>query len=103
MQSFRVVFSATDAVGVNTLSALLNGITVTNGQIVRLKLVKSGAQKAKRDDGRLQIQATSFNLTVTASDAAGHAGSATAVPVFVKNGKDTDKDDDKAHDKDSDR
>ncbi len=90
MQSFRVVFSATDLVGVNTLSASLNGITVTNGQIVQLKIIKSGAQKTKRDDGRLQIQATSFTLTVTAADAAGNTGSATAVPAFVKNGKDDD-------------
>lgn len=92
MQSFRVVFSATDAVGVTTLSANLNGITVTNGQIVQLKVIKAGAQKAKREDGRLQIRATSFTLTVTAADAAGNTRSATAVPVFVKNGKDDDRD-----------
>ncbi len=89
MQSFRIVFSATDAVGVKTLSASLNGITVTNGQIVQLK-IKTGVQKTKRDDGRLQIQAPSFTLTVTASDAAGNTSSTTAVPVFVKNGRDDD-------------
>lgn len=87
MQSFQIVFSATDAVGVATLTADLNGIRVTNGQIVQLQ-VKSGAQRAKRDDGRLQIQAPSFLLTVTATDAAGNTSSTTAVPVFVKNGKD---------------
>jgi uncharacterized protein (DUF2141 family) len=102
MQSFRVVFSATDLVGVKTLSASLNGITVTNGETVQLKIIKSGAQKTKRDDCDLQIQATSFTLTVTAVDAAGNKGTATAVPVFVKNGKDDDdrKDDDDNRGKD---
>ena len=87
MQFFQVVFSATDAVGVATLSADLNGIRVTNGQIVQLQTTNH-APRAKRDDGRLQIRAASFLLTVTATDAAGNTGSATAVPVFVKNGRD---------------
>lgn len=94
MQSFRIVFAASDAVGVKTLSASLNGISVTNGQIVQLK-IKTGIQKTKRDDGRLQMQAPSFRLTVTASDAAGNTSSTTAVPVFVKNGKDDDDHQDK--------
>jgi probable HAF family extracellular repeat protein len=98
MQSFQVVFSATDAVGVATLTADLNGIRVTNGQIVQLQ-VKSGAQRARRDDGRLQIQAPSFQLTVTATDAAGNTSSTTAVPVFVKNGKDRDDDKGKGDDR----
>ncbi|OYV63032.1 MAG: hypothetical protein B7Z72_14580 [Gemmatimonadetes bacterium 21-71-4] len=87
MQYFQVVFSATDAVGVATLTANLNGIRVTDGQIVQLQ-VTDHAPRAKRDDGRLQIRAASFLLTVTAADAAGNVGSATAVPVFVKNGRD---------------
>jgi len=87
MQFFQVVFSAADAVGVTTLSADLNGIRVTNGQIVQLQTT-THAPSARRDDGRLQIRAASFVLTVTAADAAGNVGSATAVPVFVKNGKD---------------
>ena len=89
MQFFQVVFSATDAVGVVTLSADLNGIRVTNGQIVQLQTTNH-APSARRDDGRLQIRAASFLLTVTAADAAGNVGSATAVPVFVKNGRDHD-------------
>jgi len=92
MQFFQVVFAATDAVGVTTLTADLNGIRVTNGQIVQLQTTDH-APSAKRDDGRLQIRAASFVLTVTAADAAGNVRSATATPVFVKNGKDKeDKD-----------
>jgi hypothetical protein len=89
-QRFTVVFSATDLVGVTTLTATLNGVAVTNGQVVQLQTIKSGAQSVKRDDGKLQIKATSFLLTATALDAAGNKGIATAAPVFVKNGKDDD-------------
>lgn len=96
-QFFRVVFAATDAVGVTSLTATLNGVAVTNGQVVQLQLIKSGAQSTKRDDGRLQIKATSFTLTVTAADRAANKRTATATAVFIKNGKD---DDDKKDDKD---
>jgi uncharacterized repeat protein (TIGR01451 family) len=87
-QSFRVVFSATDPAGIRTLTATLNGVAVTNGQVVKLKLTKKGAQKVKREDGKLQIEATSFLLTVFATNTAGGSRTATAAPVFVKNGKD---------------
>lgn len=87
-QSFRVVFSATDPIGIKTVVATLNGVVVTNGQVVKLKLVKKGPQKAKRDDGKLQIEATSFLLTVTATDNLGGSTTETAAPVFVKKGKD---------------
>ena len=100
-QTFKVVFSASDAVGVAGVTATLNGVAVTNGQIVKLKTVKKGAQKVTREDGKLMIQATSFLLTVVARDAAGNATTATAVPVFVKKGKDGedhDHDDDHDHD-----
>lgn len=104
-QLFRVVFAATDNVGVTSLTATLNGVTVTNGQTVQLQLIKSGAQSTKRDDGRLQIKATSFLLTVTATDRANNKGTATATAVFIKKGKDDDdkKSDDKKDDKDDDR
>lgn len=87
-QTFRVVFSATDAVGVQTLTATLNGITVTNGQVVRLQKAEKGPQKVNNEDGVLKIRATSFTLTVTATDAAGNTGTATVTPTFVKHGKD---------------
>ena len=87
-QSFRVVFSATDPAGIRTLTATLNGVVVANGQVVKLKQTKKGAQKVKREDGKLQIEATSFLLTVIATNTAGGSRTATAAPVFVKNGKD---------------
>ncbi len=90
MQQFKVTFSATDAVGVTSLTASLNGVTVTNGQIVSLKVIRSGAQRTRFDDGRLQIQATSFKLTVTAADGAGNTASTTVVPVFNRHGKDNE-------------
>ena len=89
-QSFTVVFSATDTVGVKTLTASLNGVTVTNGQVVQLQTIKSGAQSVKRDDGKLQIKATSFTLTVVATYTNGGTATATAVPVFNKNGQDSE-------------
>ncbi|MBX3737476.1 MAG: HYR domain-containing protein [Candidatus Didemnitutus sp.] len=98
-QFFTIAFASTDAVGVKTLTAVLNGVTVTNGQVVQLQLKKSGAQTVKRDDGKLQIKATSFALVVTATDAAGNVATKTIVPVFVKNGKDDKDDDDKGGDK----
>ena len=87
-QSFRVVFSASDPAGLRSVVATLNGVVVTNGQVVKLKLVKKGPQKAKREDGKLQIEATSFLLTVLATDNLDGSRTQTAVPVFVKKGKD---------------
>jgi hypothetical protein len=92
-QFFTIVFSGTDQVGVKTLTATLNGVAVTSGQVVQLKTMKSGAQTVKRDDGKLQIKATSFLLTVVATDAAGNTTTTSVVPVFVKNGKYGDKKD----------
>ena len=89
-QSFTVVFSATDAVGVKTLTATLNGITVTNGQVVKLQLIKSGKQESEKDDGKLMIKATSFTLTVVATYTNGGTATATTVPLFVKNGQDSE-------------
>lgn len=93
-QLFKVAFSATDLFGIKgAAQATLNGVAVTNGQLVRLKLIRSGAQRVDSDDHVLQIRATSFTLTVTATDTNGNVGTATAVPVFVKHGSDgEDKD-----------
>ena len=89
-QSFTIAFSATDLVGVKTLTAVLNGITVTNSQIVQLQVIKSGKQESEKDDGKLKIKATAFSLVVTSTDAAGNVSIKTIVPVFVKNGKDSE-------------
>jgi hypothetical protein len=79
---FVVNFTATDNIGVTQLSANVNGIPVTNGQIVELKLKKKDSQEVKMVGGILRIEAVSFLLTVTASDEVGNIGSATATPVF---------------------
>jgi hypothetical protein len=79
---FVVTFSATDNVGVTQLSANLNGIPVSNGQTVELKLKNKEQQVTKLVGGIVRIEATSFLLTVTASDSVGNIGSATATPVF---------------------
>ncbi len=89
-QSFTVAFSATDPAGVKTLVANLNGVAVTNGQIVQLQVIKSSAQRIERDDGRLHISATSFTLTAVATYTYGGTATATAVPVFKKSGQDSD-------------
>lgn len=90
-QLFKVAFSATDLFGIKgSAQATLNGVAVTNGQIVKLQLTRSGAQRVESDDRVLHIRATSFLLTVTATDANGNVGTATAVPVFVKHGKDSE-------------
>ena len=86
--------------GVSGITASLNGIAVTNGQLVKLKTVKKGPQKSKREDGKLQIEAVSFLLTVAARDAAGNVGTATAAPVFARNGKDDDGKDERRGDRD---
>ena len=86
-QQFRVLFSATDSTGVTWLSTTLNGVAVQNGQIVELKTIKNGQQKVKSESNRLRIEATSFLLIATATDSSGNVGSANAVPVFNKNGK----------------
>ena len=86
-QQFRVLFSATDSTGVTWLSTTLYGVAVQNGQIVELKTIKNGQQKVKSESNRLRIEATSFLLITTATDSSGNVGSANAVPVFNKNGK----------------
>lgn len=75
---YVVRFSATDAVGVTTTTALLNGVAVVDGQVVELKQME-GPQKTKvRPDGTTRIEAPTFELKVTAADAAGNAGHANA-------------------------
>jgi hypothetical protein len=48
-------------------------------------------------DGRLTISATSFQLVVTCTDAAGNTGSAATAPVFKKHGHDESKDEFRQH------
>jgi hypothetical protein len=80
-----------------TATALLNGIPVRDGDVVRLKLIKKGDQKVKREAGHLSISATSFKLVVTCTDAAGNQSSASATPVFKKRGHDEDENEFRHH------
>jgi hypothetical protein len=91
--SFTVVVTCSSG----TATALLNGVAVKNGDVVRLKLIKKGDQKVKKEDGRLTISATSFQLVVTCTDAAGNTGSAATSPVFKTHGHDESKDEFRQH------
>jgi hypothetical protein len=82
--SFTVVATCSSG----TATALLNGVAVQNGDVVRLKLKKRGDQRVRRENGRLTISATSFQLVVTCTDAAGNQGSAATAPVFKKHSHD---------------
>jgi len=92
---FRVEFSATDIVDANpVIVATLNGTAVTNGQIVELKRKKHA--KVEFEHGELEVEGMTFSLDVSATDASGNTGSASALFTFPKKGHD------KHHDKDHD-
>lgn len=90
---FRVEFSCTDNcnAGPAITASTLNGVPVTNGQIVELELDDDDGQEVEFDDGILSIEAASFELVVVCEDASGNVGEATAMPMFVD--EDDDKDD----------
>ena len=78
---FQVVFTATDIADPNpVLTATLNGATVTNGQIVKLEQSKKA--KVENEHGKLEIQGLSFTLSVSATDASGNVGTASAAFAF---------------------
>ena len=80
---FQVVFSCTDICSTSlTTTANINGVMVTNGQIVELDL-DDDEQEVEWDNGVLQIEAPSFLLTVSCTDASGNVGTATAFPIFI--------------------
>ena len=98
---FRVEFSWSDTCDENvaeSLTATLNGLAVTNGQIVKLEV--DDEMEWEWNDGILEIKAPFFQLVVTCVDASGNAGTATASPVFFAD--DDDDDDDHADDDDDD-
>jgi len=79
--TFQVVFSASDLVDPNpALTATLNGVTVTNGQIVELEAGKK--VKIKTEHGTVEIKAPSFTLNVSAVDFSGNTGTASAAYAF---------------------
>ena len=89
---FQVTFGCADECDpdAGVTSATLNGIEVTNGQVVELEL--DDEEDADFDDGVLEIEAPSFELVVVCEDAPGNVGSATATPRFVTEDDDSDDD-----------
>ena len=103
--TFEVRFSCDDACdgSLDTATARLNDVAVTNGQVARLEVKKpkrpksdsksdsdsgsnSGSSKSRsgKSGGRgLTIRGQSFELVVTCEDEAGNVGSATARPEFT--------------------
>ena len=74
---FRVVALATDRCDAHPLmQASINGVAVTDGQVVRLEL--DDDNKVRRKNGLLQIAARNIVLTVSATDASGNRATATA-------------------------
>jgi hypothetical protein len=62
--------------------ASINGIPVSNGQIVQLEVEKK--TKSHLEHGTLSIEAPSFTLNVSCADAAGNTSAAKASPAFAK-------------------
>ena len=74
---FRVVALATDRCDAHPpVQAAINGVPVTDGQVVRLEL--DDDNKVRRKNGLLQIAARNIVLTVSATDASGNRATATA-------------------------
>jgi len=89
---FRVEFSVTDICDENpVVTANINGIPVTNGQLVELEI--DDETEVEEEDGILEIEAPIITLTVEATDASGNTGTATAVPLFVDDDDEDDEDD----------
>ena len=77
---FTVQFSATDE-NLASVTAQLNGITVSDGQIVELEL-DDDEEESEFEDGILEIEASSFSLVVTANDSEGNSATESVVPSF---------------------
>jgi hypothetical protein len=74
---FRVAYSCNDTCSANpTSSATLNGIAVTNGQTVILKVAKTAKSSFRK--GILSIQGPTFTLSASCTDQAGNTGTGTA-------------------------
>jgi hypothetical protein len=81
---FRVVYSCADSCDATLASAAqINGIAVTNGQIVELE-VERKKQEVEFKNGLLKIEAPSFVLTVTCTDRSGNVGVGKVGPVFAR-------------------
>ena len=89
---FRVEFTVIDDVdGPLPGSADINGIPVANGQLVELEI--DDETESELDDGILEMEAPSFELTVEATDSSGNESSVTVTPTFEVDDDDEDEDD----------
>jgi hypothetical protein len=80
---FQVQFTITDNNDPGPIiTADINGIPVTNGQIVELEIEEFMESEVEDDGGILEIEAPSFLLTVTATDNAGNFAIVTVIPSF---------------------
>ncbi|MBC8549579.1 MAG: hypothetical protein H8D23_08000 [Candidatus Brocadiales bacterium] len=78
---FRVEFSATDICDADpTVVALLNGVSVTNGQLV--KLIHDGDDDSSSDNNKVTFKGSKFTLKVTATDDSGNVGTKSDTFVF---------------------
>ena len=103
--TFMVMFAATDVDSATLdVTAMLNGQEVTNGQIVSLEL--DDENEVEFEDGILEIEAPSFELTVTADNGLTQT-TVTVSPVFGDlvecDDDDDDHDDDDESDDDDDK
>ena len=74
---FRVVAQAADLCDSHpAVQAAINGVAVTDGQVVRLE--RDDDKKVRRKQGVLHIQAPNIVLTVSATDASGNAATTKA-------------------------
>ncbi|MGH7167720.1 MAG: CARDB domain-containing protein [Nitrospiraceae bacterium] len=84
---FRVVAQAADQCDPHpAVQAAINGVAVTDGQVVRLS--RDDDKKVRRKQGVLHIQAPNIVLTVSATDASGNR--ATAKAALGKNRREHD-------------
>jgi PKD repeat protein len=110
---FTVSFACADDCDPNaTPTAMLNGVPVTDGQVVELRLkseksAKSGksnksdksdkSEKSKKSgksgksEKPVKIEGPSFTLEVVCIDASGNVGMATVMPVFPEKSKKSKK------------
>jgi len=90
---FRVEFTVTDIADPNSVvTAMLNGTTVSSGQIVELE--RDHEAEVENEHGQLEIKGMFFNLNVSATDVSGNTGNASATFAFQPKHDDHDDDDD---------
>ena len=100
--TFQLMWTCSDACDdtPTVTSATLNGISVSQGQIVELEL--DDEMEWEWEDGILEIEGTSFVLDVTCTDDSGNDTSTVASPVFVSDDEESEDEDDEEDDEEDD-